>query len=80
MHYEARTEKVFVRMRPAELERATRLAAVEEVHVPELFRRLLDKEWRRAAMQDDPQEAVRTLQQPPGSGGLIPAEANAVER
>ncbi len=73
-NYEPRTEMIMLRLRPIERRRATRLAAVEEVHVPELFRRLLDKEWRRAAVQDDPQEAVRTRQQP-YRGGTTPAEA-----
>ena len=74
MHYEPRSEVIFVRMRPLERERAATFAAAEEVHVPELVRRLLAKEWRRAAVQDDPQEAVRTLQQP-YRGETTPAEA-----
>jgi hypothetical protein len=51
MHYEPRSEVIFVRVRPSERERAATLAAAEEVHVPELVRRLLAKEWRRAAAQ-----------------------------
>ena len=51
MHYESRSEVLFVRMRPVEKQRAATLAAAEEIHVPELVRRLLAKEWRRASAQ-----------------------------
>jgi hypothetical protein len=58
MNYEPRTEMVMLRLRPIERQRATRLAAAEEVRVPELFRRLLAQAWQEKTRHDDPKEAA----------------------
>jgi hypothetical protein len=46
LDFPPRSERLFVRLRPSELERATILATAEEVKIPELVRRLLAKAWR----------------------------------
>jgi hypothetical protein len=46
LDFPPRSERLLIRLRPRELERATMLATAEEVKIPELFRRLLAKAWR----------------------------------
>jgi hypothetical protein len=46
LDFPPRSERLLIRLRPRELERATMLATAEEVKVPELMRRLLAKAWR----------------------------------
>jgi hypothetical protein len=49
LDFPARSERLLIRLRPRELERATKLATAEEVKIPELVRRLLAKAWRETA-------------------------------
>jgi hypothetical protein len=58
MKYPPRTEVLMVRLRPIERQRATTLASAEEVHVPELVRRLLAQAWQEKTRHDDPKEAA----------------------
>jgi hypothetical protein len=51
LKYGPRTERVLIRLRPEELERAHVLAKSEEVRVPELLRRLLQEKWRAAGAE-----------------------------
>jgi hypothetical protein len=53
LSYQPRTERVLLRLRPEELQRATMLAKSEEVKVPEYLRRLLAREWKASETNDD---------------------------
>ena len=44
--YHSRPERVLLRLRPEERQRAECLAREQEVKLPELIRRLLAREWR----------------------------------
>jgi hypothetical protein len=46
LSYASRSERVLLRLRPEERQRAEMLAREQEIKVPELIRRLLEREWR----------------------------------
>lgn len=52
LSYPSRTERVLLRLRPDELERAARLARAQEIKVPELIRRILAQAWRASTAAD----------------------------